>query len=288
MVDVYLVSGLFSAFNALLSANDKVKTSILSSHGQFYLPPAANSPNNPRSYIAENLTDLWLSSDYQRKPVVSGLLCAAKDLVDAVNLLNIAKDDFRLAVLKVRGGNKSKHKFKFEQHLRADPEFREILREYKLSNIDLEACYTHIRILPKHLSAVRWTWAMKAHGVEKIRISDLIKRLEEHESPMKDIIMERLVKMKNTDFIVEKVPKRPQLKVNIGYFAETGYVNFPFSCSGVMLSQDEILPPSERIVWRSQNEVKQRKARGESIICDDPFIKYTNFYQYRPGKMPSE
>lgn len=288
MADSFYVSGLFSAFNELMDANDIVKSNLRKSLGPFYLPQLDNEDKNPREFIADSLTSIWLSNDFQRTPVVSGILCAERDLLDSVVNLNKCKDNFRAAVMRARGENKSKHKFKFESHLRADPEFREILRGYRLSNIDLEACYTHIRILPKSLSAVRWTWAMKAHGVEKIMVSDLIKRLEENESPMKDIILERLIYMKATDFIVEKVPKRPQLKVNVGFYDESGYVNFPFSCSGIMLSQDKDLPPKERILWRNPEEVKQKPSRGESIICDEPFIKFTNFYQYKPGKMPTE
>jgi hypothetical protein len=287
MVDPYFVSGLFSAFQRLLDANKHVFDLIMRSSGDFDIPDDIKVDKEYRLFIATAMTDIWLNDNFKCRSVISGLLCADEQLLESVRHLNLIKDEFRAVIMSIRGGSKSKHKFKFESSLRADPEFRDILKQYKLSNLDLEACYTHIRILPKSLNAVRWTWATKAYGVERIRILDLIQYLEINESPMREIIIERVRGMNPTDYIVEKIPKQPQLKVNVAYSDDGGNRNTSFSCSGIMLCQDLQLPKKENIFWRNIDDVKPRASRGQSIIADEPFIKFTNFYLYKPGMMPS-
>lgn len=283
------VSGLYDSFTRLSKLNTLVSDLLSSSTLPVWFPPGDPIGESCQVVSAKSLTKMWLLSNdekiQQALYPMSGLVCANKEMLEAIHELNEAKNAFKDLIVKIRAG--SKHKFDFEGQLLADPEFKGIMNQRGLSRIDLMACYRKIRVLPENTSAVSWSWAFKPASVEKILVADLIDVVRAGRYGESDYMLRILNTMNMNDYIAEKKSKPAQLKVNIQLDSDSEFSEWhPFACSGIMVLQSEEMLPPKSVTWRSINDSKKRGSRCISILENDPFIPNTKLYLYRPGLMP--
>lgn len=283
------VSGLYDSFNRLSKFNALVSELISTSTLPIWFPPGETIGQSNALVSAKSLTEMWLLTNEEKMHQVhypmSGLVCANREMLEAICQLNDAKDAFKNVIVKIRSG--SKHKFDFEGQLVSDPEFKGIMNQRGLSRIDLMACYRKIRILPEKTSAVSWSWAFKPAGVEKILVSDLIDVVRAGKYGDSDYMLRVLNSMNMNDYVAEKKSKPAQLKVNIRLDSDSEFTEWhPFACSGIMVLQSEEMLPSKSIIWRSIDDSKKRGSRSDSILEKNPFVPNTKLYLYRPGHMP--
>lgn len=290
MANVNAVSGLYNAFQDLTRSNLVVREMINNSPLPVWLPPHYTGCPSPTQTCSTLLTELWNLDPHEQVErstyPPSGLICASPQLIVAIQDLNSAKNRFKATIKGIRT---SKKKFNFEGKLKEDPEFKEVMYKKGLSRIDLMACYRQIRVLPPNVQAVSWSWALQAASVEKIRVSDLIDRLCSGTYGQDDYMLNSLANMNPNDFIVERKKKSPQLKVNIKIVGNEDSDSdgwFSSACSGVMVIQEHALPNPAGIIWRDEKDSVKRGSRCKSVFEDDPFIRDTKLYLYKPGLMP--
>ena len=220
--------------------------------------------------------------DTHNRKYEAGIICASDATVSAVEQLNAAKSHFKETVLKIRNLSLEKRGVSRETVL------KNALKSAGIQTLDLRECYRQIRIMPRNLDSISWTWATSHARIQKLSFDEamaLAEGLRDRDVELADTAVDVLRRKCSPDQpLVRRITLPNQLRANYAY-REAGKV-LRKSCpiSGVVIAQQETLP---RLAWREnpafRNEVPVRLQR-ESKIEPEPVIQALSIHRYVDGQ----
>lgn len=252
------------------------------------------NPAQPNDITATNRvalvnTMLSISPPTPASDIINaGLLCAAPDHITQLEQLNHTKQAFKEAVGRIRAFETKDGKTRIDvlidrvlkEEGRRGESLRAAFREIGFNGIDLLRCYANIRILPKKLESISWTWAKKHASIIKTTQQEALLLAEELPSPRaKEVALYLLGQLpKQTPLVIQKqLPN--QLRANIKWQEDKHIHRKAITVSGVVVSQDPALP---KITWRDNPgpPCASQPVRGDRRIDPTPYIKSLNIHCY--------
>lgn len=262
------------------------------SSSPFFIPPHPDNPSPNRNDAIESTAILW-NSDTNENRIKSGLLCVSNNTLQATEHFNTAKIAFKDAILRIRKAEKdTKTRFDhlveriYERETERPEEIKLALKRLKISRLDLERCYSHIRILPPQLNSISWSWKrsnIDAHRMTRDKAIELAENLSNLET--RRVVISILSNISPKEELVQMRQTPNQLIANL-VWKEIGQVKRKaVGISGVVLCQEKALP---RYVWREDpgpidDDNRSRLKRMDTTIEEEAFIHILRLHRYKEG-----
>lgn len=257
----------------------------------FQAPPSLPIP--PSYNTREQACALLLQLEYldQQLPreilVGAGLIAASAETIEAIKNLNIAKNNFKQAILKLKAAKISpSHELlaqNFEQLLsHRDPNLAERLTRMGLARVHLKQCYRKIPYFLLRPNKVAWTWA-NTRSIKRISIQEAEQMLIKQS---RDAGIERQLKLLQGLDQNEKLAiiqeLAPHLRANIvlpdGHDTKRVMVKGPipiFYLIGEDHTLPEFTPPGIK-----RGKDKERMIRKDVKINPEPFLPAIRAHRY--------
>ncbi len=281
--------------DALSSAYVEVTDKILQVEKQILKDGKARLPLSipDNDHLAEHsarAAAIHSISRVRRDPslIQSGLLCASKETVAAIEQLNLAKDRFKATVQSVKGGVKKtskalQHMIQANAKLTRDKRLASALKAMGALSFDLRTCYAHVRVLPANTQSVSWTWAMKHKRIVKFTVPEafeLVSRMADDNARLAAEI--QLKQLSASGILIQEIDMPPQLKANIKYLdVSEQLIKKSITVSGVLIAPQETLPVT---LWRDQPKVQGIRIGRPKLREAEVFIPTLGLYRYAGAK----
>ena len=277
------IIALTEQYDALVTACDSFAEAV---HQDSQLPlclpshPLEEGP--PRQAAISSIIDLWRAPPHTYR-VEAGIICASPETIQKAMGLNHIKDTFQEAIKAIREmvtGEKTRLDKLIDRVLqqegRRTEELTLALKRINLSQLDLLRCYAKVRILPKNLKSLSWTWAKTHSSIVQVTKEEAIEMA--HNLPnteTKAIVLSLLNQITPNERLAMKKKLPNQLRANLVWEEDKLLKRQAITLSGVALSQDQHLP---RTIWREnpaeqQAPLPERLIRFDTEIEPEPFIK---------------
>jgi hypothetical protein len=294
-MSVDLILDLFQKYKALENANASFSKAVVSdNHLPILLPGSASEPN--RDTAARFMTQLFLAESGDNLPQ-SGLICASPYTIQMGEQLNVCKGEFQASVKSFRDsvqGEKSRldkliDRVLLQQCSNARHRVEELqlaLKRAQLNRLDLLRCYAKIRVLPKDLVSISWTWARTHAVIDPITRDEAIKQAHNlSNEETRNIALNRLAALPQGEKLAYRKKLPNQLRANLQYLDDGQLKRKAVTISGIVLSQDCSLPKTW--VWRDDPGEQNPKAplsrvtRIDTKIDREPYIKALHLHLYK-------
>ncbi len=249
-----------------------------------------HSSHHQRQLAIASGCRLWFDEETSQYPK-TGCLSSSNETIALAKAYNDSKTAFKEQIQLIRAlGNEhklNKHHAKsayfIEQLLLAGGRRNEtLIKSFKtlgIERLDLQKCYTKIRILPPKLESVSWTWAKshsEIHQVSYGQVLDICKELAP-DDPIRIRALSQLSKLSQNEKLAYKRQKKPQLRANITFTENNNIQRKAITVSGILLTSNETLP---RFRWPNDND-QTRLNRIDRSIEDEVFIQGLHLYRYK-------
>ncbi|WP_054112580.1 hypothetical protein [Marinagarivorans algicola] len=285
---ITLLQELQRTYTQLQTQLNQCNTALQHSDWPFFDPAKPNDITPPNRVALVN-TMLSISPHMPASDTINaGLLCATPANIALLEQLNHTKQAFKKAVGRIRAFETKDGKTRIDvlidrvlkEEGRRGESLRAAFRDIGFSGVDLLRCYANIRILPKKLESISWTWAKKHASIIKITQPEALLLADELPSPRaKEVALYLLGQLpKQTPLVIQKqLPN--QLRANIKWQEDKQIHRKAITVSGVVVSQDPSLP---KITWRDNPgpPCASKPVRGDRRIDPTPYIKSLNIHCY--------
>ncbi|CBL46999.1 Hypothetical protein HDN1F_34160 [gamma proteobacterium HdN1] len=243
------------------------------------------------------MTQLWRLDEGDTLPS-AGILCGSPTTLERAIEFNAAKNDFQQAVQKIREYMKDGKKTRLDRQvervlaiegIRTD-ELTLALKRTHLSRLDLLRCYAQIRILPKNLESISWTWAKTHSVIDPVSREDALVLATKLGVRARAMAEHLLAQLPEGTMLAYKKPLPNQLRANLTWRDEEGaLMRKAVTISGIVLCQDSSLP--ECIIWREDPKGEKpvpRKQRTDVALAPEPYVKALRLHLYTDPENDAE
>jgi hypothetical protein len=289
-----LVLELLQKYEALEAANSRFADAVRADKDlPLLLPECEGEPD--REVAIKAMSQMWYLEPGESLPR-AGIVCSSPATIQEAENLNEYKADFQAAIKSVRDkvtGEKSRldkliDRVLLQQNEKERHRVEELqlaLKRAQINRLDLLRCYAKIRVLPKDLMSISWTWARTHSVIDPISREDAIKQAENlSDDESKEIALSRLSSLAPGQMLAYKKKLPNQLRANLLYHEDDEVKRKAVTISGIALSQDSALP--KKWVWRDDPGELDPKApmnritRLDSKIDPEPYIKALHLHLY--------
>lgn len=285
-----LVLELIQKYEALETANTRFAEAVRADKDlPLLLPECGEEPD--REAAIKAMTQMWYLEPGESLPR-AGVVCAFPATIQEAENLNEHKAEFQAAIKSVRDkvtGEKSRLDKLIDRVLLQQNEkerhrvekLQLALKRAQINRLDLLRCYAKIRVLPKDLMSISWTWARTHSVIDPISREDAIKQAENlSDGESKEVALSRLSSLAPGQMLAYKKKLPNQLRANLLYHEDDEVKRKAVTISGIALSQDSALP--KEWVWRDDpgEQEHNRKTRLDSKIDPEPYIKALHLHLY--------
>lgn len=289
------VIDLTRAYDSLLESQAAFKDAILNDSSlPGFLPGFQGTSAEVRIHsVPTMIRNFYLDEDQTEQ--LTGLICASVDTLEAVVVMNKAKDHFQQAISVVRelGGSKKTSLDKLVDRAlhregRRTSELDLALSRLHLHRLDLLRCYAHIRVLPPKLESISWTWATRHSSIKLIDLEEAETMANALPVPgTRHAVLHALSQLKPGEKLAMKKSLPNTLRANIVFWEEGIRKRKAINVSGILLSPDLNLP--KHILWRDDpGESPLRLERSDVSIQKIPYIPALNLYRYIDAKVEKQ
>lgn len=291
-----LVLELLQKYEELEAANSRFADAVRADRDlPLLLPECVGAPN--RELAIKAMTRIWHLEPGESLPQ-AGVVCSSPATILIANELNEIKKKFKAAIISVRDeleGNTFRLDKCIERLLlqqddkdnarRRNKELQLALKRTKIDRLDLLRCYANVRVLPKDLISISWTWARTHSAIDPISRENAILQAEKlNDGEAKDVALTLLTALEPGQMLAYKKKLPNQLRANLLYHENGDVKRKAVTISGIALSQDSTLP--KKWVWRDDPGEQDPKApmnripRSDSRIDLEPYIKALHLHLY--------
>lgn len=289
-----LVLELLQKYEALEAANARFADAVRADKDlPLLLPECEGEPN--REVAIKAMSQMWYLEPGESLPR-AGVVCSSPATIQEAENLNEYKADFQASIKSVRDkvtGEKSRldkliDRVLLQQNEKERHRVEELqlaLKRAQINRLDLLRCYARIRVLPKDLMSISWTWARTHSVIDPISREDAIKQAENlSDGESKEVALSRLSSLAPGQMLAYKKKLPNQLRANLLYHEDDEVKRKAVTISGIALSQDSALP--KKWVWRDDPGELDPKApmnritRLDSKIDPEPYIKALHLHLY--------
>lgn len=302
-VPVTLTMKMIETFQAMNDAGIAVKVAITQNdqNQPTFIPTLSesNQEKTVRQKVADSMTRLFVDRDNTTMPI-NGLVCGSPETVKAVERFNKQKLAFKQVIAEIRYWPKppnsqgakpvrwertgSRVRDEIVEALKSggyrNEQLKKAMGNASIGALDLKRCYAQIRIMPSHLDAVNWTWAMRHSSIQRITFSEAMAMADALHDTQREVAIGLLNEnCDGTELFARVVPLPPQLRINYVYQENGEAVRKASPVSGVVIAQQSTLPS---VLWRDQPEPGKadEQLQRRSSIEREPFIKSLGLHRY--------
>ena len=287
-----LFTHLLDAYNQLEQARGQFLQTIQQDTLPYFIPPHPHSTSPLRQEGIESAAILWNTDDDSQR-IKAGILCASANTLFAAEQFNDAKTHFKDAILRIRKASKdTKSRFDhlveriYSQEAERSNDIKLAMKRLGISRLDLERCYSHIRIMPPHLDAISWSWKrsnIDAHRMTRDKAIELAENLSNPET--RRVVTTILSDLSPKEELVQMRQTPNQLIANLTWKEADQIKRKAVGISGIVLCQEKSLP---RYVWRDDpgpidETNRTRLKRMDATIEEEPFIHILRLHRYKEG-----
>jgi len=230
---------------------------------------------------------LWYedSRDGRETLTCPGIVGASPDTLVAAHACNMAKDDFKAAVLAIKAlGQLDKKNVMADLHQRWET-VAVAMRRMGAARLNLKQAYRHIPLLEQRPIKIGFTWSRQGRAIQRTSVAAARRLLEQRvETPQIRLEMQRLAEVGNDELLARVRSVCPHLRANI-VFADLGgsrvsrrLMQAPLPIL-VPLNVGNQLP--DFVAVASEPPVGPRLRRADVRIEDVPFLPSIRVHRYR-------
>lgn len=229
---------------------------------------------------------LWYqdNQDGRETQTCPGIVGASPDTLTAAKVCNVAKDDFKAAVLALKVLGRSEMQVAIADLHRRWEVVSVAMRRMGVARLNLKQAYRHIPLLEQRPIKIGFTWSRQGRVIQRISVAAARCLLEQRvETPQVRLELQRLAEISEKEPLVRVRGVCPHLRANI-VFAGTGtevtrrLMQTPLPVL-VPLQQGERLP--EFVPVTLEPPVNPRLRRADIRIEDEPFLPLIRVHRYR-------
>ena len=291
-MDSSLIADLLQSYEAMKSACNTLSRAVNGDAGlPLYLPTYKGEPGGQRQAASDAMTQLW-HLDPGESLETAGILCASDNTVTAATELNTCKDAFQQSVKAIRAIGKNDEKARIDrlieralhiEGLRTE-ELKEALATARINRLDLLRCYAKIRLMPRDLQSISWTWAKTHCAIVQVSIDEAVEMADKLSNrATAGTVIDLLSRLPSGEKLAYKKNLPNQLRANLVWMEQEERKRKAVTISGIVISQDEVLP---RYVWRDNpdtlepDQQNHRLSRIDIGIEASPYIKALHLHRY--------
>ncbi|MDI4636046.1 MULTISPECIES: DNA replication terminus site-binding protein [Halomonadaceae] len=239
-------------------------------------------------WLRAALLDFWYQDGQDGRATRSyiGLIAADQQILEHVEKVNEAKDDFAGILAKIR-----EHAADLIPEIKAVLPFRHPalhahLTGQGLARLHLKQCWRAIPVANAPLSRVRLAWYSSGRSIKKLSVRDAEKKLLalDTESPHIRIQLKHLAGIPDSEPLAQVQKQAPLMRANL-FFTEPLADGRERRAMNVALplfipSPDGLLPDHNQPQPTPQ-EKRTRAKRSDERLEDTPFLPSLRIYRYR-------
>jgi hypothetical protein len=239
-------------------------------------------------WLRAALLDFWYQDGQDGRATRSyiGLIAADQQILEHVEKVNEAKDDFAGILAKIR-----EHAADLIPEIKAVLPFRHPalhahLTGQGLARLHLKQCWRAIPVANAPLSRVRLAWYSSGRSIKKLSVRDAEKKLLalDTESPHIRIQLKHLAGIPDSEPLAQVQKQAPLMRANL-FFTEPLADGRERRAMNVALplfipSTDGLLPDHNQPQPTPQ-ERRTRAKRSDERLEDTPFLPSLRIYRYR-------
>lgn len=239
-------------------------------------------------WLRAALLDFWYQDGQDGRATRSyiGLIAADQQILEHVEKVNEAKDDFAGILAKIR-----EHAADLIPEIKAVLPFRHPalhahLTGQGLARLHLKQCWRAIPVANAPLSRVRLAWYSSGRSIKKLSVRDAEKKLLalDTESPHIRIQLKHLAGIPDSEPLAQVQKQAPLMRANL-FFTEPLADGRERRAMNVALplfipSTDGLLPDHNQPQPTPQ-EKRTRAKRSDERLEDTPFLPSLRIYRYR-------
>lgn len=231
---------------------------------------------------------LWYEDDQQdgRETLTCpGIIGSSSRTIAAARACNVAKDNFKAAILALKALSRFEVKAAMtDLHRRCEP-VAAAMRRMGVARLNLKQAYRHIPLLERCPLKIGFTWSKQGRVIQRTSVAVARRLLEQRvETPQVRLDMQRLAGVDDNELLARVRSVCPHLRANIvfGDSAEDGIsrrlMQAPLPIV-LPLSYGDPLP--EFVSVGLDPPVRSRLRRADVRIEDDPFLPSIRVHRYR-------
>ncbi len=231
---------------------------------------------------------LWYEDDQQdgRETLTCpGIIGSCVNTLVAAHACNLAKDNFKAAVLALKALNRIEMKnAMIDLHRRWEP-VATAMRRMGVARLNLKQVYRHIPLLEQCPLKIGFTWSKQGRVIQRTSVAAARRLLEQRiETPQVQLDMQRLEQIDNDEILARVRSVCPHLRANI-VFIDQGKIGVSRRLMQaplpilVPLLPGEPLP--EFVAVAAEPPVSPRLRRADVRIEDKAFLPSIRVHRYR-------
>ncbi|MDS4025529.1 MAG: DNA replication terminus site-binding protein [Candidatus Contendobacter sp.] len=230
---------------------------------------------------------LWYeeSQDGRETLTCPGIVGASSETLAIANVCNAAKDEFKAAVLALKGLGRDKVNGAMTDLHRRWETVATAMRRLGAARLNLKQAYRHIPLLDRRPLKIGFTWSKQGRVIQRTSVAEARRLLEQRvETPQVQSDLRRLAEINGDEPLARVRGVCPHLRANI-VFTELGQgrvsrrlMQAPLPIL-VPLQRGERLP--EFVAVTPEPPSNPRLRRADVRIEDEPFLPSARVYRYR-------
>jgi hypothetical protein len=205
----------------------------------------------------------------------------------AAHACNIAKDDFKQAVLALKVlGRLEASSVMADLHHRQEP-VAAAMRRMGVARLNLKQAYRHIPLLEQWPLKIGFTWSKQGRVIQRTSVAAARRLLEQRvETPQINLELQRLAEIPADEMLARVRSVCPHLRANIVFADSEGdgvrrrLMQVPLPVL-IPLRGGECLP--EFVPVAPEPIASPRLRRADVRIEDEPFLPSVRVHRYRPA-----
>lgn len=230
---------------------------------------------------------LWYeeSQDGRETLTCPGIVGASLETLASARACNIAKDEFKAAVLALKSlGREKMNGAMIDLHRRWET-VATAMRRLGAARLNLKQAYRHIPLLNRCPLKIGFTWSKQGRVIQRTSVAEARRLLEQRvETPQVQLDLQRLIEISSDEPLARVRGVCPHLRANI-VFAELEQADVSRRLMQaplpilVPLQRGERLP--EFVAVTPEPPLNPRLRRADVRIEDEPFLPSIRIYRYR-------
>lgn len=231
---------------------------------------------------------LWYedSQDGRETLTCPGIVGASPATLDAARTCNIAKDEFKSAVLALKALNRAEtHAAMADLHRRWES-VAVAMRRMGAARLNLKQAYRHIPVLERRPIKIGFTWSKQGRVIQRTSVAAARRLLEQRvETSQTRLELQRLAEIREMEMLARVRSVCPHLRANLVFPAEDGS---SVVCRRLMQAPLPILVPLRRgerlpefVAVSPDPPTTPRLRRADIRIEDEPFLPSVRIHRYR-------
>lgn len=241
-----------------------------------------------RSKAVRLFQSLWYEDgqDGRATQTCPGIVGASAAVASAAIELNRRKDQFKQAVLALKGLDKNQAKHALDGLHKRNAEVAAAMRRMGTARLNLKQAYRHVPLLEKRPQKIGFTWSKQGRTIQRTTVAEARRLLQRRsESVQVNSELSKLGQIPEDEILARVRSTSPHLRANVVFVnaddsLERRLVQAPLPIL-VPLADGEPLPEFVPIPPEPAGQIRLK--RSDVKIEEEPFLPLLRVHRYQPA-----